>query len=194
MDSTICEEIPEDEQLDGGITTTLMPIIEKLGLAPFAIRSEYGEFLEKIPERQREQAILMMSKTVGAAAVNDEMDKIDQNIDHVWREMETTDIPKICISASCTYHTKEDFIKDGIPAKSLVSIWVDPSMKDAGEDAIYEEALRMMEQIRTERENPYYEKLGNCKVAELPGDHVIFLDKPDECSKIIKEFIDKLDG
>ena len=65
-------------------------------------------------------------------------------------------------------------------------------MKDAGEDAIYEEALRLTKQRRTEWAEPYYEKLGNCKVVVLPGDHVIFLDKPNECSRIIKEFIDEL--
>jgi len=58
---------------------------------------------------------------------------------------------------------------------------------------LYEEALRMMEERRTEWAEPYYEKLGNCEVVELPGDHVLFLDKPDECSRIIKDFIDGLD-
>ena len=57
------------------------------------------------------------------------------------------------------------------------------------DDAIYEEALRLMEERRMEWSEAYYEKLGNCEVVEIPGDHTIFPDKPDKCSKIKKEFI-----
>jgi len=193
VDGTPCFEIPEEEQLDGGIAADLMPVIEDLGLAPFVVRSDYGEFLGKLSEEEQEQAIYLMSKTLGSATVADEMDRSDRNVDHVWKEMQQTEIPKLFISAFYAYHTKEDFINDGITAESLLNVWVLPSMKDAGEDAIYEEALRMMEERRTEWAEPYYEKLGNCEVVELPGDHVLFLDKPDECSRIIKDFIDGLD-
>ncbi|MBQ3918677.1 MAG: alpha/beta hydrolase [Oscillospiraceae bacterium] len=193
VDGSICFEIPEDEQLDGGIAGKLMPVIEKLGLAPIIIRSEYGEFLGKLPDEQQEQAIYMMSRTLGAHAVCNEMDHIDRDFDHIWRIMEPTDIPKFVISASFSYHTREDFINDGITADTLINVWVMPEMKDAGDDAIYEEALRIMAQRRTELAEPFYEKLGSCEVYELAGDHVIFLDKPDECSRLVKGFIDGLE-
>ena len=194
VDGTFCFEIPEEEQLGGGAAAMLMPVMEKLGFAPFVIRSNYGRFLKMMSEEQEEQAIYLMSKTLGASAVTNEINKVDRDCDSVWKEMKTTDVPKCYIEATLAYRTKEDFINDGLTAESLINIYVDPSMKDAGEDAIYEEALRLTEQRRTEWAEPYYEKLGNCKVAELPGDHVIFLDKPDECSRIIKKFIDGLAG
>lgn len=194
IDSTPCFEIPEEEQVDGGIIADLMPVMENLGFAPFMVRSDYGEFLGKLPKEQEEQAVYLMSRTLGAHAVADEMDRIDWAVDYVWREMQTTEIPKLSISASYAYRTKEDFINDGITAESLLNIWVPASMKDASEDEIYEEALRLMEQRRTEWEEPYCEKLGNCEVVELPGDHVLFLDKPEECSRIITAFIERLDG
>lgn len=192
VDGSVCYEIPEEEQIDGGMASALMPVIEKLGLAPFVIRSDYGRFLDTMPEEQKEQAIYMMSKTIGSSAMKDEMNKIDWYSDLVWKEMMPTDIPKIYISSSTAYHTKEDFINDSISAESLLNVWVLPTQEKMSDDEIYEEALRLMEQRRTEWAEPYYEKLGNCKVVELPGDHVIFLDKPDECSRIIKEFIDGL--
>ena len=194
VDGTFCFEVSEDEQLGGGMIAALMPIVEKLGFAPLVIRSEYGEFLDILPEDQQEQAIYMMSKTLGASAPTNEMGKVDWDCDFVWKAMQTTDIPKCYIEAMFGYHTKEDFINDGVKAESLLNVYVEPSMKDSGDDAIYEEALRLIKQRRTERAVPYYEKLGNCEVAELPGDHVIFLDKPDKCSRIIKEFIDRLDS
>ena len=194
VDGTFCFEVPEDEQLGGGMIAALMPIVEKLGFAPLVIRSEYGEFLDILPEDQQEQAIYLMSKTLGASAPTNEMGKVDWDCDFVWKAMQTTDIPKCYIEAMFGYHTKEDFINDGVKAESLLNVYVEPSMKDSGDDAIYEEALRLIKQRRTERAVPYYEKLGNCEVAKLPGDHVIFLDKPDKCSRIIKEFIDRLDS
>lgn len=192
VDGSLCYEIPAEEQLGGGMAAVLMPVIEIIGLAPFVIRSDYGRFLDQIPEMQREQMIYLMSKTIGTSAVNYELNKIDWDFDHVWKEMTPTDMPKLYISASFAYHTKEDFINDGIPAESLINVWVLPTKEKKSDDAIYEEALNLMEERRTEWSEPYYEKLGNCKVVELPGDHVIFLDKPDACSRIIKEFIDGL--
>ena len=41
---------------------------------------------------------------------------------------------------------------------------------------------------------PAAEKLGNCKKVELHGDHVIFFDKPDECCRIVSEFVIGLDS
>ena len=40
---------------------------------------------------------------------------------------------------------------------------------------------------------PYAEKMGNCKVELLGGDHQIYQQRPDECAKILKDFVDGLD-
>ena len=41
---------------------------------------------------------------------------------------------------------------------------------------------------------PYGERLGNTTVYNLPGDHVIFLDRTEECAEIIAEFLANLDA
>ena len=38
----------------------------------------------------------------------------------------------------------------------------------------------------------YMDKLGNARIVYLPGSHMIYEQKPDECGKIIDEFIDGL--
>lgn len=40
---------------------------------------------------------------------------------------------------------------------------------------------------------PYAEKMGNCEVVRLAGDHMIYLQKPEGCSELLKGFVDKLD-
>ena len=37
------------------------------------------------------------------------------------------------------------------------------------------------------------EKMGNCQVVCLGGDHMIYEQKPEECGKIIKNFINGLE-
>ena len=39
---------------------------------------------------------------------------------------------------------------------------------------------------------PYAERLGNTEIVDLPGDHVIFLDRTEECIEIIDEFLNDL--
>ena len=194
VDGSPCYDNSADEPLGGGMAASLMPLTEKLGLAPFVIRSGYGDLLQRLPEEQSVQAVYLMSKTLGARAAADEMNRLDADVGLVWREMQPTAIPKLYISALYAYRTKEDLIENGLTADVLLNGWVSPSMKDAGEDAIYEEALRQIAKCRTEWAEPYYEKLGSCEVAELPGDHVIFLDQPDACRSLVTAFVERLDG
>ena len=39
---------------------------------------------------------------------------------------------------------------------------------------------------------PYAERLGNTEIVDLPGDHVIFLDRTEECIEIIDDFLEGL--
>ena len=194
VDGEECYAIPEASYVSPDLMTRLIPAAEKLGIAPLIVRIMYGKYTDKLPEKEREQAIYMMCKTLGSSAALNEMTLDDRNVDFAWNEMVTNDIPKQYISASLGYHTKEDFINDGITAESLVGVWTEPSLKSAGDDAIYADALKTMEKCRTELFDTYFEKLGNCKTVELPGDHVIYFDKPDECCKIVSEFVDELDS
>jgi hypothetical protein len=38
----------------------------------------------------------------------------------------------------------------------------------------------------------YMDKLGNARIVYLPGSHMIFEQRPDECGQIINEFISEL--
>ena len=39
---------------------------------------------------------------------------------------------------------------------------------------------------------PYEEKIGNCELVPLYGKHAIYMDRTEECAKIIKDHIDSL--
>ena len=50
------------------------------------------------------------------------------------------------------------------------------------------------EQVRQALLVPYLEKLGNCELVLMPGDHLIYMDRPDDCGMLLRAFIDGLDG
>ena len=192
VDGEECHDIPEEIHGSPEFMTMIIPAIEKLGLAPLLIRIEYGKYTDKLPKKEREQAIYLMCRTLRSRAALNEMTLDDRNVDFAWNEMVTNDIPKLYITASLGFHSKDEFINNGITAESLLGAWAEPSLKSAGDDAIYADALKTMEECRTDLFDPYFEKLGNCKTVEIPGDHVIYFHKPDECCNIVSEFVNGL--
>ena len=60
-------------------------------------------------------------------------------------------------------------------------------------DDIVQVILEACEESRNTSIYPYAEKMGNCEVVLLGGDHQIYQQRPDECAKIIKDFVDGLD-
>lgn len=40
----------------------------------------------------------------------------------------------------------------------------------------------------------YIERMGNCQKIEMQGQHEIMFDQPEECGKILKDFIEKLES
>ena len=55
-----------------------------------------------------------------------------------------------------------------------------------------EEILAAYEESRQDTIYPYAEKMGNCSVVCLAGDHMIYEQKPEECGMLVKDFIDGL--
>ena len=60
-------------------------------------------------------------------------------------------------------------------------------------DEQIQEVFDSLEKNRNEIIYPYAEKMGNCEVALLAGDHMIYEQKPQECGELIKNFIAKIE-
>ena len=59
-----------------------------------------------------------------------------------------------------------------------------------------ENIMKVIEEMikwEKERIKPYINLLGNTEIVYLPGDHMIFEQRPDELAQIIKEFIVSLE-
>lgn len=191
VDGSVCEPIEPELQATDNPIMKIMPVAEKLGLAELYIWSEYGAYMDFLTEEEQTLAFAMMSKTVGSSAIVSEANLDYTNVNTAWEAIVTNDIPKLYISATIGYQTTEDF--NGKDLTELCYIFGISCDEYRNDEQLKEALLQSILQLREEREMPYIEKIGNCKHICLPGNHVIFMDRPEECGKLIKNFIDGLE-
>lgn len=107
--------------------------------------------------------------------------------------MVTNDVPKLYICATSGYDSKESIIEN--------NNWVNEQIKRNGldlpmrveDDEFIKKILDACQESLKNTIYPYAEKMGNCEVVLLGGDHQIYQQKPKECEEILKNFIDGLD-
>ena len=70
------------------------------------------------------------------------------------------------------------------------------NLGSSGNDSLPDETVnKFLQQCKDYRERqviPYLDKLGNCELVLLGGDHMIYEQKPNECGIIIKDFVESL--
>ena len=105
-------------------------------------------------------------------------------------------MPKLYICASWGFETKEEIIEYHKWINRQIEInGFDMEPKDTDYDD--EKIRQILDEYEKTREDiiyPYAEKMGNCKVVCLGGDHMIYEQRPDECAEIITEFLRELES
>lgn len=161
----------------------------KLGMQ----RLKTSEITEPLPNQynkvqQEYTDYLNINACVNKASLSEIKEK-NSNANKAYENIKSNDIPKIYINATRAERTVEEF-------KETLE-WVSKRKKELGLETITtmpsdELILQEIEKnIKWENENllPYINLLGNTKIINLPGDHYIFEQKPDELANVIKEFI-----
>ncbi len=179
----------EKDALDLGIVKW-MHRAGDLGLLPPMINSDYGKDLEMLSEEEKPVSSALLEKTISSRASVDEMLRWQENINCVWDTLETNDIPKMYLSITYAFHTKEQLINEGFTADVLRNVYGIAGDRD---DEVYANFLETEAEKRSILD-AYIEKMGNCQKIEMQGQHEIMFDKPEECGKILKDFLNGLDG
>lgn len=161
----------------------------KLGMQ----RLKTSEITEPLPSKynkvqQEYTDYLNINACVNKSSLSEIKEK-NNNVNKAYENIKSNDIPKIYINATRAERTVEEF-------KETLE-WVSKRKKELGLETITtmpsdELILQEIEKnIKWENENllPYINLLGNTKIINLPGDHYIFEQKPDELANVIKEFI-----
>lgn len=192
LDGTEASEYDGDEADAGGITA-LMKCGEALGLMPLYIRASFSNVLGTVSKEDLALLLPLMSKTAASDAALSEMNNIAFNINATWDSIVPNDIPKLYLNVTSAVYTKDDLLALGYTAEMLRKAGFAEG-GEATDDEVYAAALEYIAHMREDVLMPYTEKMGNCQVVDLLGQHEIFLDKPEESSRILMEFISELDG
>ena len=101
------------------------------------------------------------------------------------------DIPKLYIDAAA--YTVEDIKATMAYEKKIMEeAGVNSDDMSIPESAIDERFVESQKSFYERNIKTYIDKLGNVTYVNIPGNHSIFKHKPEEVSKAIGEFLDKL--
>lgn len=178
----------ENEEIDFGIAKWTMRA-GKLGLLTPMINANYANELSVMEGDEKAAASALLENTMSSYAATSEIMNWQKNSTYNFDNMKPNDVPKMYISISNAFYTKEELISEGFSAE-----WLRGELEVEGEsdDEVYENYLSTLADARSDV-NTYVEKLGNCRIVELRGQHEIMFDKPEECGKLLNEFIDELE-
>lgn len=185
------EQLQEAKEQTAGMAT--IRVIMNVGIGDAALHILFPKDPDYSKDEQRiSDALTLM--TWGSAAFASDLEHVAVNTDKTWEMMKPNDVPKLYISSSNGYRTVEELKADDVLSEYRIGE-LTKGFEGSDEERkakAYELEFAEIEEYRKEKIEPYVEKLGNCKIVDLPGDHFIHLEKPQECAKIIKNFIDGL--
>ena len=223
IDGTELEAISPDEQDNEGNEAALFYRFVKCGIGGTGnlLLKHFLPPKEWLSDDEQKAEYAMALMTYDSRALFSESEQEVRNINTAWEAIVTNDIPKIYISTA--YFTAEDIEADGILTDEMIDWLMSdrrelkaeleeqyqngeisqdvydelrpelPSSQEESRQMALEDYLEIGRDYKERVLFPYFEKLGNCELVNLSGDHLIYEQKPDECGKIIRDFIDSLD-
>ena len=182
----------DESEFNVGITDYLELIACKLGLQRFVLDNYYYPLPSNYSNEKQKIADYLNTNSALTKAAISEIKEMNNNTNKVYEIIEKNNIPKIYINAHTGFRSIDE-VKEYFG-------WMNVRMKELGmekvkipSDEIILDLLTDYAKWTDEKIKPYIESLGNTKLVLLPGDHMIFEQKPEELADIIKEFIINLD-
>lgn len=197
--SQLCADAFEEEEYHAvGFGDYFLAALAKMGFSRFVLRNYSYHYSDIFSEEEQYLGDALELLTLDSVATVSEGGLIKKNAQDAWSGIVTNDVPKLYICASWGTQTKEDFIENNIWINRQIEInHLDTPPFPVEYEDNDETLIKCLNQYEEARQNiiyPYAEKMGNCRVVCLAGDHMIYEQKPDECGKLIKDFIDEIDG
>ena len=145
-------------------------------------------------EQRAEYAFALLTFQNSAVIAEDVM--MSANMNTVWNTLVPNDVPKLYIAAEFGYNTKEELTADGGLDNPDKANWLKffHLPPDTDDDTLYDRYLAFCKKMREGTLSAYADHSGNCEIVCLPGDHCIYEQKPEACSRIILDFLAGLDG
>ena len=186
----------DEEPYTVGFEDRFLATLAKMGFSRYVLRDFLYHYPDNYSDEEQYLGDALYYMTMDSIAPVSEDALLAENAQKAFNGIVANDIPKLYICASWGIETKEDLIETNKWINRQIEINnLDmkrrPTEYDDGDEKL-KEILDTYEKSRKETIYPYAEKMGNCEVVLLAGDHMIYEQKPDECGKLVKEFIDGL--
>ncbi|MCH5273286.1 MAG: alpha/beta hydrolase [Lachnospiraceae bacterium] len=178
-----------------GLGDRARALLAKMGFSRYVLRNYFYHYPDNFTEEEQYLADALMYMTLDSIATVSEDGMLAKNAQAAFNGIITNDVPKLYICASWGFETKEDIIEYHKWINRQIEINalnLEPSNTEY-DDEKAREILDIYNELRENIIYPYAEKMGNCKVVCLGGDHMIYEQKPNECAKIIVEFLSELE-
>ncbi len=184
----------EEIAYEVGLENKFLALLAKMGFSRYVLRDYFYHYPDNYSEEEQYLGDALTLITLDSIAPESEAGRLAQNAQDAFNGIVTNDVPKLYICASWGFTTKEELIENNKWINRQIEINdldIPPRTIEYEDDSeIVKNALSQCEKSRQEIIYPYAEKMGNCEVICLGGDHMIYEQKPQECGAIIKEFID----
>ncbi len=174
-----------------GVGDRILAVLAKLGFSRYVLREYQDRYPDNYTEEEQYLGDALCLMTLDSLAITSEDGRIAENAQAAFNGIVTNDVPKLYICASWGVQTKEDLIERNKWRNRQIEI-NDKDMEPFPLEYTDAEAAEILQEYEEARQDilvPYIEKMGGCELVCLVGDHMIYQQKPEECGKIIKEFI-----
>ncbi len=181
----------DEESYEIGVGDRILAVLAKLGFSRYVLREYQDLYPDHCTEEEQYLGDALCLMTLDSLAVTSEDGRIAENAQAAFNGIVTNDVPKLYICASWGVQTKEDLIERNKWRNRQIEI-NDMDMEPFPLEYTDAEAAEILQEYEEARQDilvPYIEKMGSCELVCLVGDHMIYQQKPEECGKIIKEFI-----
>ena len=197
IDGTPLSETVYDDEPDSPVTfeDRALAFLAKLGFSRFVLRSEHYLYPDPFSEEEQLLGDALELMSMDSIAPVSESGLRRQNARTAFSGIVPNNVPKLYICSSFGAQTKDDLLETNqwmnrqIEKNNLDQ----PLRRTEYDDETATSILNRMEELRRTIIQPYADKMGNCRIVLLPGDHMIYEQKPDGCGRIIKDFLDTLD-
>ncbi len=184
----------EEPEYSVGAGDRLLAFLAKCGFSRYVLREYQYLYPDNFSEEEQYLGDALTYLTLDSIAHVSESALLAQNAQEAFNGIITNDIPKLYICASWGKQTKEDIIESNRWINRQIEINdfdMEPRPLDYDDETV-NEILANYEEARQNIIYPYAEKMGNCEVVCLAGEHLIYQQRPQECGALIKGFVDGL--
>jgi pimeloyl-ACP methyl ester carboxylesterase len=172
-----------------------MSSMMKLGFSRYVLRNYFYLYPDNYTPNEQYLGDALSIRTMSSIATLSECANTPNNGQKAFDGIVANDVPKLYICASWGFEARDDFVDYLKWMNRQIEInKLGEAKNENPTDETVKKLLDQCEELRNSILLNYLNKMGNCQLICLGGDHMIYEQKPEECGIIIKDFIDKLNN